>query len=114
METSDELFDLVTGVTEHMYGGSLNHPAVAISAGGGWCPVQYTGWLTNGMHFYFRFRGGHASIRLGTDPDSAIRGTLGGYSMNWGVWPEGAFESDEERDWVFATLLRNALNNLPS
>lgn len=110
MATTEEIAQMIEDVTEHLYGGTLTHPAVALSAGGGWCPVQYEGWLTNGVCFYFRYRGGHAILRFGSDSESAIFGTRGGASMDWGVWPEGAFSSDAERDWVFATLLREALS----
>lgn len=106
---AEDFAGLVDDITEQMYGGAINHPAVAFSAGGGMCPVQYTGWLVNGVHFYFRYRGGHTSIRLGTDEDSARDAALGGYGMYWGHPLRGLFYNDAERDWVFATLLREAL-----
>ena len=46
---------------------SLNDPRVVTSHGGGACPVQHWGVLTDGRVFYFRYRHGWASISLGPE-----------------------------------------------
>ncbi len=109
--TPEDVAAVGDSIIGFMYGANLAHPAIAFTAGGGVCPVQHRGWLTNGLHFYFRYRGAYASVRLGTDPDSAIDGTHGRASMPWGTWPDGFFPTEGERNWVFATLLREALTN---
>lgn len=60
--TMEELYRLNPGE-----GNSLNDPRVATSHGGGWCPVQHWGVLTDSRMFYFRYRHGWASVGLGPD-----------------------------------------------
>lgn len=60
--TMEELYRLNPGEAP-----SLSDPRVASSHGGGWCPVQHWGVLTDGRVFYFRYRHGCASVALGPD-----------------------------------------------
>jgi len=46
---------------------SIRDPRVLTSHGGGACPVQHWGVLTDGRVFYFRYRHGWASINLGPE-----------------------------------------------
>lgn len=43
---------------------SVIHPRVARSDGGGLCPEQHYGVLTDGRSFYFRYRHGSASLQV--------------------------------------------------
>lgn len=43
---------------------TIQEPRVAESHGGGMCPEQHWGVLTDGRVFYFRMRHGRASLRL--------------------------------------------------
>lgn len=43
---------------------SINDPRVVASHGGGWCPVQHWGVLSDGRVFYFRYRHGYATVTL--------------------------------------------------
>lgn len=45
-------------------GRSIDDPRVAESHGGGACPEQHWGTLTDGRRFYFRYRSAWASVRL--------------------------------------------------
>lgn len=106
---------------------TLSDPRVVKSQGGGMCPEQHWGELTNGWSFYFRLRHGGAQLHVGppgTDAGELPRinpefdETLTGQSS----WPSlylepfttdvpypgtdlGVWLSDEDRDEWFTRCL---------
>ena len=70
------------------------------------CPEQYEGIMTDGQHFYFRYRHGIARLGIGDSPitayqDSTVQGIV---SLRKRV--DGMFDDDAQRDAVFAQLLK--------
>ena len=71
------------------------------------CPEQYEGQLTTGEYFYFRYRYGIASLYLSWEAvpngpstaDACDSMSVGNDSLM------GTFESNEERNNTFKTLL---------
>lgn len=78
---------------------SIYHPLVATSdMTCGACPEQHEGTLVTGEGFYFRYRYGHASLKLdGAEPNYTV--------MEYGDGYAGVFQSPEVREWVFQVLL---------
>lgn len=82
------------------------HPAVAtyreITSA---CPVQCTGQLVTGEWFYFRYRFGRATLGIGGSQEQA---NYDEYAASpfilHGDAMQGCFDSDDERDEVFARL----------
>jgi len=76
----------------------LSHPAILTAEETcGACPVQWEGTLTDGGPFYFRYR--FATASLARTPDSPeVSMPFGDHRL------DGIFESDEDRDRVFAEL----------
>jgi len=68
------------------------------------CPEQWEGKLAGGWQFYFRYRSGIASIGVGPDEDSAVSDPHE-MCIEHGDSLQGAFESPEVRDDIFAALL---------
>lgn len=101
-----EFYDWELDDDDLVFGKTIRHPAVATSDGGGACPEQYEGRLTNGLMFYFRFRRGSAGLWLGTDDETVWSGAAGHARMAWGDRLLGMFARPDERDYVFAALLR--------
>lgn len=67
------------------------------------CPEQYEGKLVDGRWFYFRYRSGFAALAIGHDYDAVMgRQDVGG-AVGDGL--QGVFDSEEQRDRVFAELL---------
>lgn len=67
------------------------------------CPEQWEGTLVDGWSFYFRYRCGIASLAVAATQELAdgqqhVR-------LQHGDRLQGSFESDAERDAVFAELL---------
>jgi hypothetical protein len=88
----------------------LAHPLIAESDHTCWgCPDQYEGTLTDGRWFYLRYRWGVAQLGVGVDLDDAVRDSCGGSSRRISDGLAGIFESDEQRDEVFAALLGERL-----
>lgn len=93
----------------------LSHPAVAIAtltccA----CPVQYSGRFVDGRFFYFRYRFGRASLAAGRNRDG-VEGRQD-VVVAHGDAMQGCFDSEHERDLVFAKLyelLEEDEKNLP-
>ena len=72
------------------------------------CPVQIEGQLLNGDWFYFRYRSGRATIGLGGSPEQASYDeyVVGRYvAVRHGDRLDGCFESNAERNAVFAAAL---------
>lgn len=87
----------------------MEHPAVATATlTCGACPVQYEGQLLDGRHFYFRYRWGRATLGIGATPDAAAEDP-DEVGLTVGDNLRGVFDSDEERDAVFARLLATHL-----
>lgn len=83
---------------------ALNHPDVARSTlTNQSCPVQYSGRLVDGRHFYFRYRFGRASLAAG----SSKTATDGHHDVTiaHGAAFQGHFINERERDLVFAQLM---------
>ena len=88
----------------------LQHPAVAECRQT--CevaPEQYEGRLTDGRHFYFRFRFGRAQLGLGATVEAAVASTVIEPVQVHVDTPAGeygaCFETEAQRDAVFADLL---------
>lgn len=77
-------------------------------------PVQYTGYLTDGRWFYFRYRFGRAQLGFGDTEldavDEAFEGRDRVISIHGDVL-RGHFETDAERDVVFSELMDRRLAN---
>jgi hypothetical protein len=85
-------------VIDHPLIATQQHTCIA-------CPDQWEGTLIDGQRFYFRYRGGIASLGVtgdGTDPAE----DPGEVCMEHGEPLQGSFDSDDERSQVFAELLR--------
>lgn len=72
------------------------------------CPEQYEGRLTDGRWFYFRYRNGWASLAIDNSYDAAMGRQDVGTEVGDGL--QGIFDSPQQRDEVFAALLRQALS----
>jgi hypothetical protein len=83
----------------------LHHPAIAVAnqtCHG--CPEQWEGQLKDGRHFYFRYRHGSAGLGIGLDPAAAVEDWRQPESPRIEHGDRGWFESNGERDAVFAEL----------
>jgi hypothetical protein len=83
----------------------LHHPAIVVAnqtCHG--CPEQWEGQLNDGRRFYFRYRHGSAGLGIGLDPAAAAEDWRRLESPRVGRGDRGWFESNEERDAVFAEL----------
>lgn len=79
--------------------------ALEINSLGGNCPVQAEGQV-DGEPFYFRARGAHWSMSIGSDtPDTSALGVYGRdvvsnpkwfYEEDFGVWPDAGWMSEDE------------------
>lgn len=70
------------------------------------CPEQWDGQLTTGEFFYFRYRYGVAALYLcWTEMPRGPEKADAYESMSVGDGYAGIFESSEQRNWAFATLL---------
>jgi hypothetical protein len=74
------------------------------------CPEQWEGTLRDGRHFYFRYRGGRASLGLGIGPESAVDDPHEA-RVRHGDSLQGIFGSDDDRRAVFAELLAYRLES---
>jgi hypothetical protein len=83
----------------------VNHPDIAdFEQTCGACPEQYEGTLNDGSTFYFRYRHGWASLGIGADLDAAVCDPREvGESV--GDHYQGMFDTEDQRDAVFARLL---------
>jgi hypothetical protein len=73
------------------------------------CPEEYAGTLTDGRHFYLRYRWGTASLTLAaTDDPARLLGGEPAAEISAGAETSGMFRGDGERDKVFAALLDTA------
>lgn len=91
------------GVTE------LSHPRVAFAETSCVaCPEQVDGRLSDGRTFYFRYRFGRATLGLGDDRHGAVRDPERAL-VHHGDPLQGAFDSEAERDTVFAELVEKRL-----
>lgn len=59
----------------------INDPRVKEASGGGLCPVQWFGTLTNGWVFYYRMRHGWADVHVG--PPGTSKDELPLINPNW-------------------------------
>jgi len=71
------------------------------------CPDQHEGTLIGGVPFYFRYRFGTASLTVG----DGVNGFPSDYPREYAAVSladsmAGVFDSDEQRDAMFDTLLR--------
>lgn len=72
----------------------------------GACPEQYEGTLQDGRAFYFRYRSGRAELGIGVDLIEAVMATLAHTRARVvGDSSQGMFDSEAQRDRVFAELL---------
>ena len=69
------------------------------------CPTQYEGKLKDGRYFYFRYRHGYASLRLGTCAVAAVSGVSGETGMRIGDGLDGLLNNNEYRE-TFMRLYR--------
>lgn len=90
----------------------LNHPAIrtAVQTCEA-CPDQWEGELADGRAFYFRYRGGIASLAIGADRDSVAgvcrpgdRPDVALALFQHGDGLSGMFANDQERSEVFRRL----------
>lgn len=66
-------------------------------------PAQIQGQLTDGRHFYFRYRSGVAALGLGDTAEAAVWDSMnGGYIRKGGQW-DGVLTC-QEADQLFAEL----------
>lgn len=118
--------------------GTIRHPEVVESSGGGACPEQHWGTLRDGRVFYLRIRHGVARLHVG--PPGTRHGDMPLVNPNWNreafeaayeagepyaetyfaqpigyfeitAEDNGWFEDQEERDRVFDILLEQ-INDL--
>jgi hypothetical protein len=59
------------------------------------CPVQVTGQLTDGRHFYFRYRSGLARLGLGTTPQRAVIDSYFADTIRHGDHLDGSLRREE-------------------
>lgn len=88
-------------------GHEIEHQSVWATRGGGMCPEQHEGRLSDGRHFYLRLRHSEASLGVGVDEDGAV--------ADWDAVFEEIDEARADRGWftdnaelntVFARLLQ--------
>lgn len=58
------------------------------------CPAQWEGRLVDGRFFYFRYRSGHAALRIGDTREEAIEDSWG-TSLQIGDQLDGSMDEDE-------------------
>jgi len=68
------------------------------------CPEQYEGTLTDGRSFYFSYSRGEVFLGIGRTLDEAIREQ--GVRAALDKPADGMFDSEKQRDEMFAELLR--------
>ena len=79
-------------------------PTLELTNAGGAVPFQAEGqW--DGYDFYFRYRGGTATLKIGT-PEDVIGEPLWSASMEYGRYLDGTLDT-EEFIYLFCTLARN-------
>ena len=80
---------------------TLTDPRVVTSSGGGMCPEQHFGELTDGSVFYFRLRWGWAELKVGAPGTeiSELPLTTPGWSYEEA---NAAYEAGEEYPPLFA------------
>lgn len=78
------------------------------------CPEQWEGELRGGLNFYFRYRHGHVTLGIGGTVSEAI--TAASQEDGWtgagrshGDGLQGVFDSEEDRDEVFTSMLDGLL-----
>jgi len=77
------------------------------------CPEQYEGTLTDGRIFYFSYSRGEVFLGIGRTLDEAVRAQ--GTRVELDKPADGMFDSEEQRDEMFAALLRlHEAGNRPS
>lgn len=68
------------------------------------CPEQYEGTLCDGRSFYFSYSRGEVFLGIARTLDEAVREP--GTRAKIDKPADGMFDSEEQRDQMFATLLR--------